>query len=122
MTSARPAPRRWRIASSLLFGAAVLAGCAAGVGAARPTEADARWASDGRWPGTTLGDLEQGRTIFTSKCVGCHGLPRPDAKSADEWPLVVDEMAARSKLSAADRDLVLRYLSAESARLRSPGG
>jgi hypothetical protein len=100
---------------------AVFAVSACGGGALHPDAADAEWASANRWPGTTVGDLETGRSIFASKCVGCHGLPRPDVKRSDEWPFVVDEMAARSRLSVADRDLVLRYLSAESARLRQRG-
>lgn len=79
---------------------------------------DARWASE-RWPGTTVAELSRGRDVVVSRCSGCHALPRPEVKSPDEWSSVLDEMAARAKLSAADRDLALRYLSAASQRLRA---
>ena len=48
-------------------------------------------------------------------------VPMPDAKTPDEWASVVGEMARGARLSAADQDLVLRYLSAASERLRHGG-
>lgn len=84
---------------------------------AHPSARDASWAAS-KWPGTTVDDLEHGRSVFVSRCAGCHNLPRPDAKTPDEWASVVPEMAQGARLSAADQDLVLRYLSAASAHLR----
>jgi len=106
-----------------LYGLSVLAGfglgaCASAV--AHPSPRDASWAA-AKWPGTTVGDLEHGRAVFVSRCAGCHNLPMPDSKSADEWAGVVPEMAQGARLSAADEDLVLRYLSATSERLRHGG-
>jgi cytochrome c5 len=80
--------------------------------------AEARWASE-RWPGTTVAELSKGRDVFVSRCSACHALPRPDVKSPDEWSSVLDEMASRAKLSSADRELALWYLSAASQRLRA---
>jgi hypothetical protein len=96
---------------------AVVAACTA---AAVPpvASADARWASE-RWPGTTVAELSKGRDVVVSRCSACHALPRPEVKSPDEWATVLDEMAARAKLSSGDRDLALRYLSAASQRLRA---
>lgn len=96
---------------------AAVAACSA---AAVPpvASADARWASE-RWPGTTVAELSKGRDVFVSRCSACHALPRPDVKSPDEWSSVLDEMASRAKLSSADRELALRYLSAASQRLRA---
>lgn len=99
----------------VLLTALGVAACATAV--VHPSARDASWASE-KWPGTTVDDLEHGRTVFVSRCAGCHNLPRPDAKTADEWASVVGEMAAGARLSAADQDLVLRYLSATSERLR----
>jgi mono/diheme cytochrome c family protein len=98
--------------------AAAMAGCAASGGVVPVFPGDEKWASE-RWPGTTMNDLAKGHDVFVSRCSSCHGLPRPDAKSPDEWNGVLDEMAARAKLSSEDRELVNRYLSAASQRLRS---
>jgi cytochrome c2 len=97
-----------------------LVGAAACSAASVPpvASADARWASE-RWPGTTVAELSKGRDVFVSRCSACHALPHPEVKSPDEWSNVLDEMAARAKLSSADRDLALRYLSAASQRLRA---
>ncbi len=114
--------RRRPLAVSILAGAAALVLGACGASAVvHPTAKDAEWAS-AKWPGTTVDELETGRALYTSKCVGCHRLPDPNAKTPEQWPTVVDEMAERAKLTAADRDLMLRYLSSASERLRETGG
>ena len=105
-----------KLAVLLLGAAGILAGCAAAV--PHPDVADERRAA-GRWPGTTIDDLERGRSLFVDRCAGCHDLPRPDQKSADEWPGLVADMADGARLSRADRDLVARYLSTESDRMRT---
>jgi len=101
--------------------AGLLLGVACGSAVPRPDAADALWAS-GRWPGTTVSDLEKGRELFVARCAGCHNLPLPASKTPDEWLGVVDEMATVARLSAADRDAVARYLGAASERSRRPGG
>lgn len=85
-----------------------------------PSARDASWASE-KWPGTTVDDLERGRSVFVARCAGCHDLPSPAAKPADEWATVVGEMAAGAHLTAPEQDLVLRYLSSASERLRRGG-
>ncbi|HEX4474911.1 MAG TPA: cytochrome c [Polyangiaceae bacterium] len=113
---------RHPIAVSMLAGvAALLLGACGASAVVHPTAQDAEWAS-AKWPGTTVGELETGRALYTSKCAGCHRLPDPNAKTPEQWPTVVDEMADRAKLTAADRDLMLRYLSSASERLRESGG
>jgi mono/diheme cytochrome c family protein len=103
---------------SALSLALALPACATAV--VRPDAADAHWAAE-KWPGTTVEDLARGREVFVGRCAGCHTLPRPDVKTTDEWAGVVAEMAPGARLSSEDRDLVLRYLSAASARLRRAG-
>lgn len=73
------------------------------------TSVDAERAA-ARWPGTTLEELQQGRSLFVGHCGGCHLPPRPTDFSADEWPGHVDEMRERSGLTMDESDLVVRYL------------
>lgn len=115
------AGRRSFVVSVFAGAAALVLGACGASGVVHPTAKDAEWAS-AKWPGTTVSELEAGRALYTSKCVGCHRLPDPNAKTPEQWPNVVDEMAERAKLTAADRDLMLRYLSSASERLREPGG
>lgn len=96
-------------------------GVACGSAVIQPDARDAQWAST-KWPGTTVADLDRGRATFVNRCGGCHNLPEPNVKTPDEWSSVLEEMAARSKLSAEEKDLVLRYLGAASERLRKSGG
>ena len=59
----------------------------------------------------TLAQLQQGRTIFVSSCGQCHGLYSPDSYSASSWQSIVPNMAARAGLSAANANLVLKYVT-----------
>lgn len=104
---------------TIALAASIGVACASAV--IRPDARDAEWAS-AKWPGTTVGDLDRGRETFVSRCSGCHNLPQPNVKTPDQWSSVLDEMAARSKLTADEKDLVLRYLSAASQRLGKTGG
>jgi hypothetical protein len=88
-------------------------------GVIRPDARDAHWASQ-QWPGTTVDDLSRGRDLFVLRCAGCHNLPQPVAKTPEEWAGVVEEMGPGAKLGPAERELVLRYLSAASERLHHP--
>jgi hypothetical protein len=109
--------RRWSPALAAALAAGTIYGCAS-TAPVPVVPSDEKWASE-RWPGTTLSDLSHGHDVFISRCSSCHSLPRPDVKSPEEWNTVLDEMADRAKLSTNDRELVNRYLSAASQRLRA---
>jgi cytochrome c5 len=63
-----------------------------------------------------LAELEQGRALLLSKCGNCHAPPLPASQRSADWPARVDEMAARSKLVAGQRDLIAQYLVAIASR------
>jgi cytochrome c5 len=89
------------------LGLALGAGCAAAL--PRPSaETVAR--AQGRWPDSTLEQLEHGRAVFAQRCAGCHALPLPDSKSEAEWKKVLDEMGAEAKLTSDERTLVERFI------------
>ena len=83
------------------------AGCAAAL--PRPSAATAARAQ-GRWPETTLEQLEHGRAVFVQRCSGCHSLPLPDSRTEAQWIKVLDEMAEEAKLTPAERVLVERFV------------
>lgn len=84
----------------------LLAGCAA---LPHPTPDDARRAQS-LYPGTTVEDLEAGRSRFVQDCSGCHSLPLPSDKAPLDWPFVVDEMAGKFTLSTQDQAVITRFL------------
>jgi len=83
------------------------AGCAAAL--PRPSAATVTRAQ-GRWPDSSLAQLEQGRSMFVQRCSGCHALPLPDSRTEAEWKKVMDEMAAEAKLTPDERVLVERFV------------
>lgn len=93
-----------------LAGAVVLAGCGASM-IVHPTDAHVRWA-DARWPGTTLEQLQDGRSLYVHKCAGCHALRRPTQVVGRGWPRKFDEMAGKAHLTRQEYALIGRYLEA----------
>lgn len=90
-------------------------GCGASAAPA-PAAADVARVTE-RYPGTTLADLERGRTVYLSRCTSCHAPVAPGSIPADRWPGEVKEMSERAHLGA-DEPLVVKYLVAQSMRGR----
>ena len=76
-----------------------------------PTLQDAELLAS-RWPGTTVADLERGRSLYVRRCSGCHNLYRPQDYTPERWPRLVDEMAHKARLTGAERDDMVRFLVA----------
>jgi len=102
-------PMRRLAIASLAAGLCVTAACAAALRQATPADA-VRLAP--RWPGTTLEDLQRGRSLYVRRCSGCHTLILPGAHPVEEWPGLVDGMADKARLRPGERDDVVRFLVA----------
>jgi mono/diheme cytochrome c family protein len=65
-----------------------------------------------RWPGTTVADLDRGRSLYVASCRGCHALKLPHEIPAEQWAHEVAEMREKQavKLSDAEADAIVRYL------------
>lgn len=99
-----------RLASAALAGSLLAAGgCAAALRQATPEDA-ARLVP--RWPGTTLADLQRGRSLYVRRCSGCHNVYLPRAFPPEKWPRLVDDMAVKARLGPGERDDVVRFLVA----------
>jgi len=63
------------------------------------------------WPGTTMEQLTQGYTLFSTKCTQCHGMKNPKDYSADDWTdNYMPDMGKRARLNQGDYDLILHYI------------
>jgi mono/diheme cytochrome c family protein len=100
--------------SRLALLAWVLGLAACGVGRIlQPTPAQlAR--SQATWPDATPQTLDDGRTLFASRCTGCHVAPRAEVVPAIGWPGEVSKMAPRAHLTPEQIDLISRYLQTVS--------
>lgn len=65
--------------------------------------------------GATTPTLEAGRTTLTTRCASCHQVYPVAKYSPAEWAGIVEKMAARAKLDAAQQAALLAYLTAAHA-------
>ena len=77
-----------------------------------PTAADASRGS-AHFPDVTLRELSQGRSLYMSRCGGCHALKRPSELQPEQWQAEVGEMREKNgvKLSDTEAQAIVRYLS-----------
>ena len=72
--------------------------------------------------GATPQTLEAGRTTLTTRCASCHRVYPVAAYSPAGWAGIVEKMAERSKLDAAQTAALVAYLTAAHATPPSPEG
>jgi cytochrome c5 len=69
-----------------------------------------------KFKGYTLTDLNQGKTLFETKCTVCHSAKNPASRNEDKWREIVPKMAAKSKdrgkgeIDAQSQELIIKYL------------
>jgi len=90
-----------------LIAAAALAGCVSIEKAAPPVTTLAVQPSPAK-----RAQLEEGRTIYTTKCAKCHS-PEPVRRySAARWDAILEEMIDETKLDSAESAAVRAYVFA----------
>ena len=97
-----------------------VASCSHKSGAAKATTSNDGTAAVARghakWSDYTSAQYVNGQKIFRASCGSCHALPDPKAESAEKWPGIMKSMGPKAKLSAADQELVQRYLIATASK------
>ena len=63
-----------------------------------------------RWPDATKESLAQGHSIYTVQCMKCHGDKGITSRSEAEWTKVLGYMAPKANLTAAETEIVQRYI------------
>src|SRR5262245_13555954 len=89
--------------------ALAIGACSAGL--PQPSSADVTQAQT-RFPGTTMADLNRGRSLYVQTCAGCHALKAPNELPPDRWQAEVDDMRTKKGVSVSDQDaeLIVKYL------------
>lgn len=63
-----------------------------------------------RDPSVSEADLQRGRTLYLSRCTGCHAPFSPASRDLDAWRHDVAEMRTLAGLDADQERLILVYL------------
>ena len=100
--------------ASLILSVFLLAACTA-TKLLQPSQADVDRGAQ-KFPGYTLTDINQGKSLYESKCTACHGAKNPASKTEVKWREIVPKMAAKSlkngkgEIDLKAQDLILKYL------------
>lgn len=58
--------------------------------------------------------LAEGKTIFENSCSRCHDLPDPAKHNDQQWVGIMNAMAPKAKLTAAQSELVYDYVTSKN--------
>lgn len=58
--------------------------------------------------------LARGKTIFENSCGRCHDLPNPKDHNDKDWIGIVNVMARKAKLTAAEGEMVYMFVSSRN--------
>ena len=97
-----------------IFIVTVLAACSAKI--TMMSESDASRAAK-KISGTTLANLNEGKTNYEANCGLCHGLKKPDARTEEQWKSIVPRMVnqvnkkmGKEEIDAQEQQNILAYL------------
>jgi len=60
--------------------------------------------------------MENGKTVFVTKCGGCHALKNPGDYTMDQMNTILKAEIPKAKLSSKEADEVTAYLLANSKK------
>jgi cytochrome c5 len=63
-----------------------------------------------KYPDATIDALKKGQDIYYGTCTNCHGAKKITNFSEEELPEIIDNMARKAKISAEEKDAVLKYV------------
>lgn len=58
--------------------------------------------------------MDQGKTVFTTKCVKCHGLKNTEDYTPAQWDNILKVMSPRAKLSSDEEKQLAMYIKANT--------
>ena len=66
-----------------------------------------------RYPATTLEQLHTGYVLYAKgACINCHEAKAIYQYNHEQWKDIVDEMAAKARMSTSEKDAVYKYVIA----------
>ncbi len=74
-----------------------------------PTEAQLT-AAKTKFPAATMDELQKGHSIYYGACTRCHGAEPITKYDEKQWVGILDEMAGKAQLSAAEKDATWKYI------------
>lgn len=68
---------------------------------------------------TTVDTISSGKQLYSTSCIRCHQLSEPSKYTAKQWPVIVDNMQNKAKISDIQKAIILRYLLSDAKKEES---
>jgi cytochrome c5 len=101
--------------TAFIFATALLTACTAAK-LMTPAQSDVDRVAT-KYPGYTLADLNQGKSLFEQTCSQCHKLKDPTSRNEDKWKEIVPQMInkldkkeGKQVIDDKQQELILQYL------------
>ena len=104
------------LAAAAAVAVALALAAALGLAACAPSAPPPVTAGDAARAGTSVAQLEHGRSLYMARCSVCHLPVAPRSKPATAWPGHVAEMQTRAHLTPDEARLVTSYLVTVASR------
>lgn len=63
-----------------------------------------------RWPGTIEAELDEGKTIYSTKCTQCHKAYTIEGFGERKWLHEIDDMSPKAKLTDTEKQKLTKYI------------
>jgi len=60
--------------------------------------------------------IRVGKTLYENSCVRCHKLNTPNEYTSQEWPVIVNRMQPKARITDQQKTIILRYLLADAKK------
>lgn len=76
-----------------------------------------------KYPGYSLNQLNEGKTLYMTYCKGCHGLKNPASKTEEQWNKIVPVMVKKVNrkkevLTSEQQESILKYVITMSSHAK----
>jgi hypothetical protein len=72
------------------------------------------------WPGTNVLEVQEGQTIFVTKCTRCHQPVEITSLTEKKWLHEIDDMSPKAKLSPEEKLKLSKYILSLAIAKRTP--
>ena len=65
---------------------------------------------------TANDSIGSGKQLYSTSCIRCHKLNEPSKYTSQQWPVIVDKMQKKAKITDEQKAIILKYLLSDAKK------